>query len=180
MANQSTLQNAEAPVKPETPDAATELTTEINEIETSMQALAVSLVALTKRLKKMEKTVHTLLKQKNKKQKTQKKEVPVKIDARLIKFMSLSEPLTTRSEALRSISEYVRKNKLQVPDDKRTFTTDDTLAKLLNIPKGQKLTFLAINKYITPLFATSKKVEPPAAPPVKESSSKKKKAVASE
>ena len=96
-----------------------------------------------------------------------------------MKFMNLTEALATRSEALRSISDYVRKNKLQVPDDKRTFSVDDNLAKLFNIPKGEKLTFLAINKYITPLFTASKKVETPskeAAAPVA-AAPKKKKAV---
>ena len=87
-----------------------------------------------------------------KKQKSTKNETATPIDNRLMKFMGLSEALTTRSEALRRISDYVRTSGLQIPDDKRTFKTDNTLASLFGIPKGELLTFLAINKHITPLF----------------------------
>ena len=149
-------------------DPAVELSKEFMEIECAMQSMTVGLMALSKRLKKLEKSMNVVIKQKSKKVKGVKKETATKIDNRLMKFMGLSEPITTRSEALRKISDYVRTSGLQVPDDKRTFTTDTTLAGLFGIPKGEKLTFLAINKHITPLFNGSKSAAsvPPVAEPV--------------
>lgn len=147
-----------------TPDLALELSNEIADIEQVMQSLASTLTALSKRVRKLDKSVASLLKHKTKKVKVAKKEVPAKIDDRLMKFMGLLEPFATRSEVLRNISAYVRSHKLQIPDDKRTFKTDTTLASLFSVKKDEKLTFLAINKHITPLFVS---------PLVKDASTKK-------
>ena len=158
-----------------------ELVKEFTEIEADVQSLAVGIMAISKRLKKFEKMMHTQLKQKAKKTKGVKKnETPMPIDVRLMKFMGLTEALTTRSEALRKISEYVRKSGLQVADDKRTFTTDNTLASLFGIPKGEKLTFLAINKHITPLFKSKgEQVKKVSAAPVEKPVAKKTKSTKS-
>jgi chromatin remodeling complex protein RSC6 len=133
-----------------------EITNEFSELETTIQELAVSLISIGKRLKKLEKSIGSLVKSRSKKVKTHKKEVPAPIAENLMKFMLLSEPLTTRSEALRKISDYVRKTGLQLQDDKRTFVTDKVLSDLFAISVGEKLTFLAINKFVTPLFLTDK------------------------
>lgn len=152
-------------------EATSALSQEFLEIETEMQSMTVGMCALSKRLKKLERAMHEVIKKKMKKQKSTKNETATPIDNRLMKFMGLSEPLTTRSEALRRISDYVRTTGLQVPDDKRTFKTDNTLASLFGIPKGEKLTFLAINKHITPLF--NKNAVPVPVTTVKSSKSKK-------
>ena len=130
---------------------------EFMELEILVQELTVSLLAVGKRLKKLEKMTGSLVKSRSKKVKTHKKEVPVPVSEKLVGFMALAEPLTTRSDALRKISDYVRTTGLQLQDDKRTFVTDKVLADLFSIAVGEKLTFLAINKYVTPLFLTEPK-----------------------
>ena len=167
--------NTEAKTAAQKSDEALEaLSKEFLEIETEMQSMTVGMCALSKRLKKLEKAMHVVIKMRTKKMKGQKNETATPIDNRLMKFMGLSEPLTTRSEALRKISDYVRTSGLQVPDDKRTFKTDNTLASLFGIPKGEKLTFLAINKHITPLFNKNAAVAvPPSKSAAKKTNSKK-------
>lgn len=171
---------------PEPVDNIAELSKEFADIESEVQGVTVGLIALAKKLKALEKRTTQVIKLNSKKKKTQKKEVSAPIDTRLMKFMGLSEPHTTRSEALRKISEYVRNTQLQMADDKRTFVTDNTLASLFNLPKGQKMTFLAINKHVTPLFnlksSTPEVAVPVVAPTtkvveVKSSKSKKSKTV---
>ena len=161
MSNSSTKMDSSTPAKSETVKADTEMqeiSNEFSELETSVQEVAVVLISLGKRLKKLEKSIGSLVKSRSKKVKTHKKEVPAPISEKLMKFMELSEPLTTRSEALRRISDYVRKAGLQLQDDKRTYVTDKVLSELFGISVGEKLTFLAINKYVTPLFLTDNKV----------------------
>lgn len=159
-----------------------ELTNEFQELEATIQSMTINLIAMGKRVKKLEKTIVSLVKSRSKKTKTQKKEIPTGISPKLMTFMGLSEALTTRSEALRKISDYVRKTGLQLQDDKRTFVTDKVLSDLFSIPVGEKLTFLAINKYVTPLFTLSSKKEVVSTPtevpvPVEVSKSVKKKGV---
>ena len=134
-----------------------DVSNEFMELEALVQELTVSLLSVGKRLKKLEKMTGSLVKSRSKKVKTHKKEVPVPVSEKLVGFMTLAEPLTTRSEALRKISDYVRTSGLQLQDDKRTFMTDKVLAELFSIAVGEKLTFLAINKYVTPLFLTEQK-----------------------
>ena len=134
-----------------------EISNEFSEIESTIQSLTLTLITMGKKMKKLEKTIGVLVKARSKKVKTHKKEVPAPISPDLMTFMELAEPLATRSDALRKISDYVRKSGLQLEEDKRTFETDKVLSKLFNIPVGHKLTFLAINKYVTPLFMTDSK-----------------------
>jgi chromatin remodeling complex protein RSC6 len=134
-----------------------EIASEFSELESTIQSLTLTLITMGKRMKKLEKNIGVLVKARSKKVKTHKKEVPAPISAALMTFMGLTEPLATRSDALRKISDYVRKSGLQLEEDKRTFETDKVLSELFNISVGHKLTFLAINKYVTPLFLTDSK-----------------------
>jgi chromatin remodeling complex protein RSC6 len=134
-----------------------EIANEFSEIDATIQSATLILIAMSKKMKKLEKTIGLLVKSRSKKVKTQKKEIPAPISPSLMVFMELSEPLATRSDALRKISNYVRKSGLQLEEDKRTFKVDKVLSDLFNIPSATKLTFLAINKYVTPLFLTDTK-----------------------
>ena len=70
--------------------------------------------------------------------------------------MKLKELVTSREEALRSISKYVRDKKLQDTENKREFVVDKTLSQLLKLKTGVKITFLGINKHISHHFDVSK------------------------
>ncbi len=80
-----------------------------------------------------------------------RRDLPKPITPALASFMGLSEPISTRGDVLRFISNYVRSNNLQI-DDKRKFYVNRDLAPLFNIPEGQTTSFLLINKHITHLF----------------------------
>ena len=92
-----------------------------------------------------------------KRPKVKKVEKPRSISKELSKFMKLKELVTSREEALRSISKYVRDKKLQDTENKREFVVDKTLSQLLKLKTGVKITFLGINKHISHHFDVSKK-----------------------
>lgn len=79
-----------------------------------------------------------------------------------------------RADVTKRMSEYVKSNGLSVG---QTITPDEPLKKLLNPPEGIKMTFLNIQKYISPHYI--KEVAPvaaaaAAAEPVKKASARPK------
>lgn len=81
-----------------------------------------------------------------------KPELQRKIVGELAEFMSLQSNTSTRSAVLKFISTYVKENRLQKSQDKRYFSTDEKLSKLLSVDLNTKITFLGINKHISHLF----------------------------
>lgn len=70
----------------------------------------------------------------------------------LAEFMILKDNTTTRQDIIRSISKYVKDNKLQKTENKREFIIDAKLSKLLGLKPNTNLTFLGINKHISHLI----------------------------
>jgi len=58
----------------------------------------------------------------------------------------------SRSEVTRSITKYVNENSLKHPDNGRVIILDDNLRKLLNPPEKLEITFLNIQRYLTPHY----------------------------
>ena len=107
----------------------------------------------SKTLKELEKAYQVIKRKNKKKVRCEKKEKQVKVSKELAKFMKLgTEGLTTRTQAMKYISNYVHDKKLQIEENKRNFKTDKDLAKLFNLKQEHELTFLQINHQLSPHF----------------------------
>ena len=79
---------------------------------------------------------------------------PTLISSELAKFLGQPEgTMLPRTDVTKSINAYIKEHKLQNPKNGREIFPDDTLRKLLKIPKGDELTFFNLQKYMSPHFA---------------------------
>ena len=97
---------------------------------------------------------------------------PLEVSPKLRTFLTLGEDeLISRSEVTRRINAYVTANNLKHPDNGRVIILDDKLTDLLEPPAGLQITFLNIQKYLSPHYVKPAKaaapVETPAPEPVK-------------
>lgn len=85
----------------------------------------------------------------------------VKVDEELRAFLGLEEgQLISRSQVTRRINAYVKEHGLKHPDNGRVIVMDDKLKALLKPPEDVQVTFLNLQKYISPHYV---KEEAPAA-----------------
>jgi len=81
-----------------------------------------------------------------------------KISEDLRKFLGLPEgQLVSRSTVTKSINEYVKANGLKHPDNGRVLILDQKLKDLLKPPADVQVTFLNLQKFLSPHYT---KVEP--------------------
>jgi chromatin remodeling complex protein RSC6 len=79
---------------------------------------------------------------------------PTLISSELAQFLGKDDgTLMARTEVTKQINSYIKEHKLQDPKNGRIIIPDDTLGKLLNIQKGEELTFFNLQKYMSPHFA---------------------------
>ena len=75
------------------------------------------------------------------------------ISEKLRKFLDLPEgELVSRSTVTRSINKYVTENSLKHPDNGRLLMLDDKLKDLLQPPDDVQITFLNLQKYLSPHY----------------------------
>ena len=75
------------------------------------------------------------------------------VSPKLAKFLHLSEPVISKKDAMKQIATYVKSKNIQVSDNKRKFVPNKPLMKLFGLKgKAPQLTFVEINKYISPYF----------------------------
>ena len=78
---------------------------------------------------------------------------PLVISSLLREFLELGpEDMISRSNVTRRINKYVTDNGLKHPDNGRVIIMDDKLIKLLSPPVGLEITFLNIQKYLSPHY----------------------------
>ena len=81
---------------------------------------------------------------------------PVSISPEMVKFAGWStDDLKSRVDVTKYICEYISKNNLQNPQDKRQILPDDKLSKLLSFDKStskEPLTYYGLQKLIQPHF----------------------------
>ncbi len=76
-----------------------------------------------------------------------------KISEELRAFLSLPEgQLVSRSTVTRSINEYVKANGLKHPDNGRILVLDQKLRDLLKPPSDVQVTFLNLQKFLSPHY----------------------------
>jgi chromatin remodeling complex protein RSC6 len=90
---------------------------------------------------------------------------PLEVSSKLRAFLALGDDETiSRSEVTRRINAYVTSNNLKHPDNGRVIILDEKLTDLLEPPSGLQITFLNIQKYLSPHY-----IKPPPAPKTSES-----------
>ncbi len=107
-----------------------------------------SIKELSDQLRTLQKTFKSADKQSkiNKK----KPQEAMKLSTSLAKFLSVdSNTMLTKAQVMKSISEYIKTNNLQVQTNKRKFKPNTTLTKVFGMPKNSELTFVEINKHVS-------------------------------
>lgn len=90
---------------------------------------------------------------------------PLEVSPKLRAFLALGgDEMISRSEVTRRINAYVTSNNLKHPDNGRVIILDDKLTDLLEPPAGLQITFLNIQKYLSPHYVKPAKTAAPAAP----------------
>ena len=84
---------------------------------------------------------------------------PVEISEELCKFLGKSKgTLVSRVEVTKHITNYIKKNNLQDPDNKRIIKPDKKLKELLNLSDNDQLTYYNLQKNIQSLFIRKPKI----------------------
>jgi chromatin remodeling complex protein RSC6 len=102
------------------------------------------------------KDLHRSYKQACKPKKVKKHTVmhdPMNISAELLKYLNKpAGTLMTKSESMKLVSTSVREGGLQNAENKRQFTPNKKLAKVLNMSPIKTITFVELNKYLSHHF----------------------------
>jgi chromatin remodeling complex protein RSC6 len=105
----------------------------------------------------------------------------MEITDKLRKFLEIGpEETISRSEVTRRINTYIKVNGLKHPDNGRVIVLDAKLTDLLTPPAGEQITFLNIQKFISPHYIKAAEVQPepeedkPDEPPAPDVESPKK------
>lgn len=85
---------------------------------------------------------------------------PLAVTSTMREFLGLEEGDTiSRSDVTKRINLYVTENGLKHPDNGRVIIMDDKLTKLLDPPSGTTITYLNIQKYLSPHYIKDEKAE---------------------
>ena len=89
---------------------------------------------------------------------------PIEVSEELKTFLNLAEgEVVSRSEVTRRINRYITENNLKHPDNGRVIILDEKLQALLKPGDGIQVTFLNVQKYISPHYTKSVASEEPIA-----------------
>jgi len=84
--------------------------------------------------------------------KTNKKKFQEKLNLSndLAKFLSVDSGVKlTKAEVMKSVSEYIKTNNLQLEENKRRFKPNKQMSKIFEMKQSDKLTFVEINKHVS-------------------------------
>ena len=77
-----------------------------------------------------------------------------KISEELRAFLGLPDgQLVSRSSVTRAVNKYVKEKGLKHPDNGRVLILDQKLKDLLKPPEGEQVTYLNLQKYLSPHYA---------------------------
>lgn len=78
---------------------------------------------------------------------------PTPLSNELCTFLSLSQGSElSRTSVTRLLNQYIKDNKLQNPDDKRTIIPDDKLKALLRLAGDEKVTYFNLQSFMKPHY----------------------------
>ena len=144
----------------ETPPA-TETTTEptlhdtINDQFRVLQTGLNDMFKMSRNMQDQLKSLQKSCRQVEKKTRVKKKrpQEPLVLSAELAKFLSQKKDThMTKADVMKSISGYIKKENLQLQNDKRKFLPNKALAKLFGLKAAdvKNMTFVEINKHVSP------------------------------
>lgn len=81
---------------------------------------------------------------------------PMNISSELLKYLGKSSGTKlTKSEGMKMVSSRVKNDGMQNKDNKRQFTPNKQLMKILNMPKARTITFVELNKHLSHHFTSA-------------------------
>jgi chromatin remodeling complex protein RSC6 len=129
-------------------DQATDIETQFKAIYELMGSFGKSTKGIQDNLKTLQRTIKGAAKQ----AKTSKKKVQEKmsLSVDLEKFLSIQHGTKlTKAEVMKSVSEYIKSNNLQLADNKRKFKPNKPMSKIFSMKTSDQLTFVEINKHVS-------------------------------
>ncbi len=159
---------AEAPVAEAPADAAPEntITAKLNEYSSKLQQLSNIFTSLKTDFKTLEKTVTRELKAAQKSSSKRRRVSSTRQPSGFVKPTRISDELATflgkaigsemaRTEVSKEINAYIRAKSLQDKENGRKIHPDQALTKLLQIGKGDELTYFNLQRYMKHHFIKS-------------------------
>ena len=125
----------------------------LDETFTNLSNQLSTMTKTTKMLQDEVKTIQKLVKtvsrtNRQRKRKVQKEHV---LSKELCNFLSLEkQSKLTKASVMKEVSNYIKTMDLQIKEDKRRFLPNKELSKLFGIKKPYNMTFVEINKYVSP------------------------------
>lgn len=167
---ESVVETVAVAVATENTDVAAEsaISTEFTAILASIQTVVQQINGLKTALRTLEKKAVREIKVANKASKKKQRSKgnrqpsgfvkPTQISNELAAFLGkASGTEMARTEVTKEINAYIRANKLQDPKNGRIIQADAKLQTLLNLKKGDELTYFNLQKYMSPHFAKASK-----------------------
>lgn len=126
----------------------TAIDAEFKSIYESLATFSKQSRSLSDQLKALQKTCKTA--EKVTKARKKKPQTPMNLSKELSTFLSVSAGTQmTKAQVMKSISEYIKTNNLQVAANKRKFVPNKQLVKTFGMKAKSELTFVEINKHVS-------------------------------
>ena len=159
----------EVPVSTTDTSSIESIETEFLSLATRLQELKTLQSSIVSDLKKLHKTVHRHMKENSKKNKKRKNldpnrpkrapsgfAKPALISSELCSFLGKPEGTEmARTEVTKYLTQYIKENKLQDEANRRKILPDKQLQQLLNVGKGDEVTYFNLQKYMKVHFPKS-------------------------
>lgn len=129
--------------------------TPINTIDTEFKSIFETLSGFSKQTRALSDQVRSLQKackaaEKQTRASKKKPQTPMSLSKELSTFLSVSpDTQLTKAQVMKSISEYIKSNNLQVESNKRKFVPNKQLQKTFGMKAKAELTFVEINKHVS-------------------------------
>jgi chromatin remodeling complex protein RSC6 len=128
----------------------------LESIDTTFKSLTTQITDMSKVTRGLQdelKSLHKMVKQcdKSSRSKPKRPQTKMNLSKDLEKFLALDKgTLLTKAEVMKSVSNYIKEKNLQIEADRRKFLPNKELSKIFGIKKPQNMTFVEINKHVSP------------------------------
>lgn len=146
------------------------LSFQFSELLTQLSVLRTQVTSITSQLRQLQKRSEREIKaaEKQARKRKNKKNGQPRAPSGFVKPTLISDELASflkkekgtqmaRTEVTKEIQSYILAHELQDPSNGRIIRADSKLRKLLDLPKGQELTYFNLQKYMSRHFPMSKK-----------------------
>jgi chromatin remodeling complex protein RSC6 len=124
-------------------------------VEEQFSSLFLAISDMSKTCKVLQEDLKNLQKsyrvvEKDSRKRPKRIQIKMKISKELSKFLGNYKDDLTKAEAMKMISAYIKENNLQLDENKRKFLPNKELLKLFGLKTAYEMTFVEINKNISP------------------------------